>query len=210
MNGRERSEQATMNDPAQTSELASRLLRLLPRLQQWAASTVQANRGEHDLSLRQFAVLYLIREGEDSPSALARRLRISPAVVTGLLDRLEQHGFLRRRMDPGDRRRLRLELTESGQAASLAVGQMLSREIAQQLDRAPAADLAALAQALGLLEQTVSALERDSPRLGPVPVEVEEPWDAADPVAGEPGGNGARINAFDGDDDDSEAAAVAG
>src|SRR3954465_12831685 len=140
MNGREVSEQTTMTDSVNTNDLADRLLRLMPRLQQGAASTVQANRREQDLSLRQLAVLYMIREGADFPSSLARRLRISPAVVTGLLDRLEQRGYVQRRMDPGDRRRQRLVLTERGLAASVAVHELLSSELGGQLARVSGAD----------------------------------------------------------------------
>src|SRR3954451_19040295 len=121
-------------DPGERSRSAAeRLLRLLPRFQRWAATAVQARRGGEDLSLRQLAVLYLVREGAVFPSSLARQLRISPAVVTGLLDRLEQRGYLRRLADPSDRRRLRLTLTDAGLAASLAVERMLSQDIAAQL-----------------------------------------------------------------------------
>ena len=156
---------------------ADHLLRLLPRFQRWAVTAVQANRGGQDLSLRQVAVLHLIREGAVFPSELARQLRISPAVVTGLLDRLEQRGYLRRLADASDRRRLRLALTDTGLAASLAVEQMLSRDIAAYLDRAPAPQRDALEQALDLLERVVDDLERDAPRLGPVSVDDEEHWD---------------------------------
>jgi DNA-binding MarR family transcriptional regulator len=157
---------------------AERLLRLLPRFQGWAATAVQANRGGQDLSLRQLAVLYLVREGAVFPSELARQLRISPAVVTGLLDRLEQRGYLTRFADASDRRRLRLALTDTGLAASLAVQQMLSQDVAAYLERAPAPQLDALEQALGLLESVVDGLEQDSPRLGPMAVENEDLWDA--------------------------------
>ncbi len=159
---------------------AERLLRLLPRFQRWAATEVQANRGGQDLSLRQLAVLYLVREGAVFPSELARQLRISPAVVTGLLDRLEQRGYLTRLADTSDRRRLRLALTDTGLAASLAVQQMLSQDVAAYLERAPVPQLDALEQALGLLERVVDGLEQDSPRLGPVAVEATELWDAPD------------------------------
>ena len=159
---------------------AEHLLRLLPRFQRWAATAVQAGRGGQDLSLRQLAVLYLIREGAVFPSELARQLRVAPAVVTGLLDRLEQRGYLTRLADASDRRRLRLALTDTGLAASLAVEHMLSRDIAAYLDRAPILQLDALQQALSLLERVVDGLEQDSPRLGPVAVEDRELWDAPD------------------------------
>ena len=156
---------------------AERLLRLLPRFQRWAATTVQASRGGQDLSLRQLAVLYLIREGAVFPSELARQLRVAPAVVTGLLDRLEQRGYLSRLADATDRRRLRLALTDTGLAASLAVQQMLSQDVAAYLERAPVPQLDALEQVLGLLESVVDGLEQDSPRLGPVAVDDEDLWD---------------------------------
>jgi DNA-binding MarR family transcriptional regulator len=167
-----------MDTGERSNSAAERLLRLLPRFQRWAATAVQAGRGDQDLSLRQLAVLYVIREGAAFPSDLARQLRISPAVVTGLLDRLEQRGYLRRLADPSDRRRLRLGLTDAGLAASLAVERMLYRDIAAQLDRASIPQLDALEQVLELLEQVVDGLERDAPQLGPVAVEDVEPWDA--------------------------------
>lgn len=169
-------------DPGNRSkDAADHLLRLLPRLQRWAVATVQADRSGHSLSLRQLTVLFLIREGADSPSSLARRLRISPAVVTGLLDRLEQAGYLRRLADPSDRRRLRLALTDAGLAASLAVEQLLSREIASQLERVSLAQLGALEEALVVLGLVVDGLEQEAPQLGPVAVADDELWDAPEP-----------------------------
>src|SRR4051794_20898275 len=173
-------EQPEMNETAGAKEAADRLLRLLPRFQRWATTTVQANRGGRDLSLRQLAVLYLIREGAAFPSELARQLRISPAVVTGLLDRLAQRGYVQRLADASDRRRLRLALTDAGLAASVTVEHLLSRDVAEHLGRAPAADLESLGRALDLLERVVEALERDAPRLGPVAIEDVVPGNALD------------------------------
>jgi DNA-binding MarR family transcriptional regulator len=161
----------------QTHEMANRLLRLMPRLQQWAYSTVQGNRAAQDLSLRQLAVLYRIRDGTVYPGELARRLRISPAVVTGLLNRLEQRGYLQRLIDPTDRRRLCLALTDSGLATSLAVESILTRDFAAQLVPATASERTALEQALGLLEQVVTVLERDTPRPGSDAIDLESDCD---------------------------------
>ncbi len=180
MNGDEASTGVEMESGERSIHAAEHLLRLLPRFQRWAATAVQAGRGGQDLSLRQLAVLYLIREGAVFPSELARQLRVAPAVVTGLLDRLEQRGYLRRLADSSDRRRLRLALTDAGLAASLEVEHMLCQDIGAYLDRAPVPQLDALEQALDLLERLVDGLEQDSPRLGPVPVEDTELWDAPD------------------------------
>jgi DNA-binding MarR family transcriptional regulator len=44
------------------------------------------------------------RHGPLSPSALARRAGLHPATITGILDRLEQGGWVVRERDPSDRR----------------------------------------------------------------------------------------------------------
>src|SRR5262245_7547801 len=49
-----------------------------------------------------------------TPGHLADQLALSPAAMTGRLDRLEKRGLVRRLPDPGDRRSVPVELTESG------------------------------------------------------------------------------------------------
>src|SRR5712691_7975997 len=44
------------------------------------------------------------RHGPLSPSALARRAGLHPATITGILDRLEDGGWVARERDPSDRR----------------------------------------------------------------------------------------------------------
>jgi DNA-binding MarR family transcriptional regulator len=52
--------------------------------------------------------------GHASPSALAADLGISGAGMTGRLDALEKAGWIRRRADPDDRRRVGVEITPAG------------------------------------------------------------------------------------------------
>lgn len=49
-----------------------------------------------------------------SPGGLAELLDLHPSTLTGVLARLEQRGYLRRDVDPDDRRRVRLSLTVRG------------------------------------------------------------------------------------------------
>src|SRR5580704_5335236 len=44
---------------------------------------------------------------------LASRAGLTPGAVTGVIDRLERHGYARRLPDPADRRRVRIEVTQA-------------------------------------------------------------------------------------------------
>ena len=52
---------------------------------------------------------------------LSERTGTRASTLTGLLDRLENRGYLTRELDPGDRRSFRLPLTERGQQTAARV-----------------------------------------------------------------------------------------
>src|ERR1700710_2017150 len=60
---------------------------------------------------------HLRLEGPQTPTELARRLDITTASATELLDRLERDGHVKRRPHPTDRRKLMVDLTEAGAGA---------------------------------------------------------------------------------------------
>jgi len=63
----------------------------------------------------QLRVMYTIRQMcEPSTGELAENLRIRPATLSGLADRLERNGFAKRWTDPTDRRVVRIGLTDEG------------------------------------------------------------------------------------------------
>ena len=63
------------------------------------------------------AVDILDREGPLTAGELAARTGLAPPSVTGLVDRLEKKGFVRRVADPNDRRRVRVERRPEAVAA---------------------------------------------------------------------------------------------
>ncbi len=70
------------------------------------------------ISQSKLAVLiYLSSESElgASPSSIAKHCGVSRAAMTGLLDGLEQDGYVERDDHPSDRRALRVKLTQKGQ-----------------------------------------------------------------------------------------------
>jgi DNA-binding MarR family transcriptional regulator len=65
----------------------------------------------------QLRVMHEIRKRcEPSTGVLAEELHVRPATLTGLADRLERNGFVRRWTDPTDRRVVRIGLTDEGNA----------------------------------------------------------------------------------------------
>jgi DNA-binding MarR family transcriptional regulator len=153
-----------MTMPMPATDQARQVLALLPTLRHWLTTRVQRASADLDLSQRQFAALHGIRDGAESPGELARLWQVTPAVLTGIVDRLERRGLVRREVDPSDRRRQRLALTEEGIAASEDVEQALVNELAGQLAMASEEDLAALGRSIELLQRAFAALEDRPPR----------------------------------------------
>ncbi|MCY0991042.1 MarR family transcriptional regulator [Nannocystis sp. ILAH1] len=149
-----------MPRPDPRMQLALQALALFPRFTRWAATRVQGGELGRGLSLRQFAVFAALRAGNRSPSEVAARLNVTPAVVTGLVDRLERRGYVRREVSPGDRRRYSLRITEAGERVCDEVQQALAQQLAAQFAGASAEALAECSRALIRIEQAVAALER--------------------------------------------------
>ncbi len=70
-----------------------------------------------DLTMPQLKTLLLLgQQGSATVSWLAGSMHVSPPNVTGILDRLEGRGLVRRTSDRSDRRVVRIVLTEGGTA----------------------------------------------------------------------------------------------
>ena len=63
----------------------------------------------------QAGILFLIKQKSgQSMSELSQILSVDNSTLTGLVDRLERAGFVRRNSDPDDRRALNIDITEAG------------------------------------------------------------------------------------------------
>jgi len=72
---------------------------------------------ERGLSLPQYRLLLWMRRGPRRAGELAQRAAVRRPTITSLVEGLVEHGWLRRTPVEGDRRGIRLELTESGARA---------------------------------------------------------------------------------------------
>jgi DNA-binding MarR family transcriptional regulator len=106
-------------------DLATGLIRLA-RLVNSLFSTASA---AHDLTASQARMLCILAERPRGMGELAGLLGIDKAGVTGLVDRVERRGLAERTAVPGDRRALRVQLTEAGQRAAVAVHELICAEL---------------------------------------------------------------------------------
>lgn len=107
-----------------------------------------------DLNLSAAEINALANLGEGgtlSVRQLSERTGTRASTLTGLLDRLENRGYLVRELDPSDRRSFRLPLTGLGQevaARALAAVADLEREALSRLDATQLAGYHAVITAL--------------------------------------------------------------
>lgn len=96
---------------------------------------------------------------------LAERARLTTGAVTGVLNRLEKAGYVRRRPDPQDRRRVHVAMEESAQSRILEVyGPVYERLGALFADYGPD-EIAVLtdwfSRAKGLLQESLDEIRQD-------------------------------------------------
>ncbi|HEY9721237.1 MAG TPA: MarR family transcriptional regulator [Oscillatoriaceae cyanobacterium] len=102
------------------------------------------------LTMHQLMTLRLLRDSQSvSMSELTEALGITRGAVTGLIDRLEEAGLVRRRTSPEDRRLTFLELTPAGLSTMEATRAGWNAETQAWLERLPKEKRARALAALG-------------------------------------------------------------
>jgi DNA-binding MarR family transcriptional regulator len=87
----------------------------------------------HDLTPVQGRLLCVLAQGPRGMTELARCCGVEKAALTGLVDRAERRGLAERVPVPGDRRALRVTLTEAGRRAAAAFHAEVTAELNQLL-----------------------------------------------------------------------------
>jgi MarR family transcriptional regulator, transcriptional regulator for hemolysin len=110
------------------------------------------------LNITELGVLGQIDRGVEQPSRIARALRLDPARVTHLTDRLVNCGYVERRDDPADRRRWQLVLTEAGRERLTAGRQSMRAAMETLLAGIGPDELSGLVQGLEAARRVVADL----------------------------------------------------
>ncbi len=131
----------TRTGPALTLAVAARVL----------------ERALDDMTLPQFRVLSLIASSPERAGRIATLAGVTRPSLTGLLDGLVQHGWVRRVDVDGDRRGVSLEITEAGRLALVAAQDATAIRLETILDRLSAPDRSAVLEGLSALRRGFEA-----------------------------------------------------
>jgi len=114
-----------------------------------------------DLSFTQYLILKKAHQlGTASATELARAVELDGGAMTRQLDQLERKGYLRRTPHPQDRRTLRIELTDAGEAVWQNTASVCSERVMAAAQRS--LDSTEQAQLYDYLGRVLLAL-RDKP-----------------------------------------------
>jgi DNA-binding MarR family transcriptional regulator len=112
---------------------------------------MQANLGV--TSQQRLVIRILGLRPEMSAGALADTLHVHPSTLTGVLQRLEGRGLVRRRADPADGRRVILSLTPKGHQLERTLAGTVEAAVGRTLKRLPARALAHARRSLVVLAE---------------------------------------------------------
>src|SRR5208337_2421218 len=148
------------NNPEKSIRVWFRLVRMMARMQ----AAISDRLRETGISIPQCDVLTTLTEQEGvSQQQLAERLYVTKGNISGLLDRLEEAGFVERRPAESDRRQYSIHLTDSGRAMAERAIVVQHKWIASTLGRMTEADLEALEAQIVALRDIIRQQETPAP-----------------------------------------------
>ena len=106
--------------------------------------------------------LTLLRGGPLAAGVLAKEIGLTPGAVTGMVDRLERAGLVRREVDPNDRRRVVVTATDSGQDAHNGLFTELGAAMAAMMTRYSPAEQKVISD---FVDRTVEVLKEQTAKL---------------------------------------------
>ena len=144
-------------NPDRAIRIWFRVIRLVARMQTAIGERLRAM----GVSIPQCDVLTTLSEEEGvSQQELAKRLYVTKGNISGLLDRLEEAGFVERRSIASDRRQYAIYLTDAGRVAAERAIVVQHRWIACTLGRMSEKELESLEARLVTLRDIVREEER--------------------------------------------------
>jgi len=110
-----------------------------------------------DISIAQIRLLGVLRDRTPTMNELARILRLDKSSATGLVDRAERRGLVRRMPSVTDRRAVLVGLADNGRSLISEVAGGFETDVLALLDRLPPRDRQALSRLVSQLLVTYAA-----------------------------------------------------
>lgn len=132
-------------------ECAHEVMEVVPLVMRTIRAEMRRHR-QADLSVIQFrALAFLRREAGASLSEVADHIGLTLPSTSKMVDSLVENGLITRAAAPDDRRRIRLNLTDHGQATLQAMREATEARLAERLAALPPAERALVMRALQAL-----------------------------------------------------------
>jgi len=115
---------------------------------------------KYQVSVPQLLCLLTLHEnGSLPPSKIAKNMMVGSSTVTGIIDRLEQKGLVRRERDSPDRRMITISLTETGKKLARKAPPPIQQEIIDGLKSLPKTEIEKIIHGLEMLVKLIDIQE---------------------------------------------------
>jgi DNA-binding MarR family transcriptional regulator len=157
---------STPSNPAQGQpDRVQQTIYLIRKLMQAGAYYTKELNKKYNVSAPQVAcLLALLEDGPMALSQVARKIMVNSSTLTGIIDRLEQKGLVKRTRTSLDRRVITIELTEAGRKVAENAPPPVQLKIVEGLKQLNEQEREQIIQALSKLAEMI-----DSKELGPAP-----------------------------------------
>ena len=143
-----------------TEGYAESILRSLRRIIRAIDQHSRKLSNSYHLTVPQLVCLHqILQNGSITPGKLAKKVFLSQATVTGILDRMEARGLIERSRNSPDRRRVIVSLTDTGQRMAREMPWPLQERFASRLASLPDQGQLAIDQALKQIVDMMEARE---------------------------------------------------
>lgn len=135
--------------PLDKADRTKEIIWLIRRLMQAGELYTKELDKKYQVSAPQLSCLLALHEnGPLPPSQIAKHLMVNSSTVTGIIDRLEQKGFVERSRTSPDRRVIMISLTAKGTVLAENAPPPLQKKIVEGLKKLPPLEVESIVQAL--------------------------------------------------------------